>query len=104
MKLQVWSTPDADAQIAELATWWREHRPAARHLFDNEIRRVWHVLAESPKVGELHRVADIPGLRRLRLRKTPYHVYYVPRPEHADVVVLAVWSGMRGEGPALRMP
>ena len=104
MSLHVWPTLDADADIAALAVWWSENRPAARDQFDNEIRRAWQVLAESPNVGTPYPSADIPGLRRLRLRRTPYLVYYVPRPDHGDVVVIAVWSGMRGEGPPLRMP
>lgn len=103
MKLHVWATADAEQQIQELGTWWRFHRPAAKDVFKNELNRVYSVLQDTPNTGVLYDVG-IPGLRRLRLKKTPYYIYYVHRPEHQDVAVLAVWSAMRGEGPPVRMP
>ena len=103
MKLHVWPTKDAEADVRELGEWWRENRRAAKDAFKNELSRVLGVLADTPNIGEPY-VADIPGVRRMRLRRTPYHVYYIPRIEQADVVVIAVWSAQRGEGPPLRRP
>jgi len=103
VKLHVWPTEDAEAHIRELGAWWRANRRAAKDVFKNELARVREVLADTPNIGELYE-AGVPGLRRIRLRRTPYHVYYVPRTEHGDVVVIAVWSAQRGEGPPLRMP
>ena len=103
MKLRVWPTEHAEAHIRELGAWWRANRRAAKDIFAKELKRVKALLEDSPHVGEPYE-AGIPGLRRVRLRKTPYHVYYVPRVEQGDVVVIAVWSAQRGEGPPLRMP
>ena len=104
MKLYVWPTPDAEAQIAQIGAWWRENRTKAPTLFKDELERVVAVIAEAPNTGAPYRRRGIPGLRRYRLHKTPYHVYYVPRVEEGDLVVVAVWSSMRKRGPPIRMP
>ena len=39
------------------------------------------------------------GLRRVLLRSTGYHVYYVVRGE--VIIVVAVWNALRGAGPDL---
>lgn len=103
MTLHVWPTEDAEAHIRELGAWWRANRPAARDVFKSALARVCDLLADSPNLGEPYE-AGIAGLRRVRLRRTPYHVYYVPRLDHGDVVLIAGWSAQRGAGPALRMP
>jgi hypothetical protein len=43
----------------------------------------------------------VSGVRRLYLPATRYHVYYVHEPELHQVVILAVWSAVRGKGPPL---
>lgn len=44
------------------------------------------------------------GVQRLFLPGTRYHVYYVHDAEAREVVVLAIWSALRGKGPPLRRP
>jgi plasmid stabilization system protein ParE len=46
------------------------------------------------------RPTDPGGLRRILLRATRYHVYYVSNAE--TVLILAVWSAVRGAGPDLK--
>jgi hypothetical protein len=43
--------------------------------------------------------AGIRAVRRLLLRRTHYHVYFVPHAER--VYVVAVWSAFRGRAPKL---
>ncbi len=45
------------------------------------------------------RAERAPGVRRLLLRATRYHVYYRVRDETLEV--LAVWHATRGTGPGL---
>jgi plasmid stabilization system protein ParE len=58
------------------------------------------LVASTPEMGRRYLAAGIPGLRRVLLRATRYHVYYV---SDGDLVtVLAVWSAVRGRSPRLR--
>ncbi len=102
MKLQVITSVEADQQIVDLGSWWRENRTAAPDLFKNNLERALEVLIETPMIGVPYERKGIPGLRRYQIRKTPYHIYYVPDPEESKLSVLAVWSGMRKYGPPLQ--
>ena len=70
MSRRVSTTPEGDAQIRTIDGWWRENRRAS------------------------------PGTRRLLLKGTRYHVYYVS--VDGEVRVLAIWHAKRGAGPPLR--
>lgn len=100
MNLPVITTPEADGQIRTIDDWWREHRRASPDLFIDELSDDFDKLARAPNLGRPYRRQSIPGTRRILLRTTRYHVYYVPRDR--DVIVLAVWHAERGTGPALR--
>ena len=101
MKVRVWTSPQADEQAIEAATWWRVNRPASPGLFRAELARGLQLLAEAPDVGRRYPHPDIPGLRRLLLSDTRYHVYYVHEADRGEVVVLAIRSAVRGRGPRL---
>ena len=101
MSLAVTTTPEADAQIRTIDGWWREHRRASPDLFLNELVGAFEIIARAPMVGRLYRRSPVPGVRRLLLRATRYHVYYVP--SLLEVRVLAIWHGERGAGPPLRL-
>jgi len=102
MKLRIGTTPDADKLIAQIENWWRENRPSTASLVTDELERVLTFLAENPHAGRPYQRRGIPGLRMYRLKKTPYHVYYVPDLEHGELKVLALWSSMRKRGPPLK--
>ena len=55
--------------------------------------------AMMPTLGATVRGERAPGLRRVLLRRTRYHVYYRARGEVLEV--LAVWHASRGAGPGL---
>ncbi len=100
MSLPVITTPEADAQIRAIGDWWRTNRPAAPDLFAEELAHCFVVLAESPEIGKRYRrQSAIPAVRRVLLRATRYHVYYVPGSD--AVAVLAVWHSHRGQSPTL---
>lgn len=100
MSLPVITTPEADAQIRTIDTWWRTSRPAAPGLFTEELANCFVLLEQAPKIGKPYsRHPSVQRLRRVLLRATRYHVYYVPRAD--AVAVLAVWHSQRGQLPPL---
>ena len=100
MSVPVRTTPEADAQISEIDDWWRTNRLSSRDRFLDELTAALDVIAHTPNIGRTYRRAPVPNVRRVLLKNTRYHVYYVPRAN--DVTVLAVWHGRRGVGPPLR--
>ena len=96
------TTPQADEQAAHADGWWRENRQAAAAMFTDELVIALELLASTPEIGRRYRRAGIPGLRRLLMPGTSYHAYYVYDADADEVVVLAVWSAVRGRGPSLR--
>ena len=100
MSLQVSTTPEADAQIRTIDGWWRENRRASPDLFLQELDNAFELLASAPQIGRSYRRSSVPGTRRLLLKETRHHVYYVS--VDGEVRVLAIWHAKRGAGPPLR--
>jgi plasmid stabilization system protein ParE len=100
VRLPVRTTPEADAQIREIDSWWRRNRPASPNLFADELAAAFDIVGHAPQIGRLYRQSPVPDTRRALLKGTRYHVYYVPRAD--EVRVLAVWHAQRGVGPPLR--
>ena len=98
------TTPSADRRILVAANWWWENRPATRDLFIREFVDAVTKLTRTPKIGTPYAHPRIADVRRLLMRRTKYHVYYVYLPEHDEVRVLSVWRAMRRRGPALKIP
>lgn len=99
---RVRTTPEADAQIAAIDEWWRRHRLAAPDLFLDELQASLDLVAGAPAIGRSYPQSPVPATRRILLRRSRYHVYYVA-PE-SEVWILAVWHAQRGSGPPLRLP
>jgi plasmid stabilization system protein ParE len=101
VSLPVTTTPEADTQIRAIDDWWRENRRASRTLFVDELSAAFDIIARAPHIGHRYRHSPVRNTRRILLKGTRYHVYYVPG-EH-EVTVIAVWHGQRGVGPPLRL-
>lgn len=98
MKLEI--APRALREAERSARWWRENRPAARMLFDEELRRALDQIRAAPQLGSAYEVMPGREHRRLLMPETRYHVYYrVVGSERVRVV--AIWSAVRGRGPRL---
>ena len=95
---------NALTQLDELDTWWRANRPTVPTQVTDEVERVVMMLKASPNLGTPYHHPVVPGVRVVRLRKTPYRLYYVHDQDEDQLVVLAVWSGMRGHGPPMSTP
>lgn len=100
--MEVVVVPDAEQQIRSIDGWWRENRLASPALFAEELAAAMELIATAPRIGRRRRHRKIPGLRRVLMRATRYHVYYAPSADGYRIYVLAVWSAMRGRGPSLR--
>jgi plasmid stabilization system protein ParE len=90
---------EAQEQAGIIDNWWRENRPSAPELFVSELSNALSLLAAAPKVGQPFAHPRARGVRRLLLRSTHYHVYY--RAQEEAVIVVAIWSSVRGFGPDL---
>jgi len=101
VSLPVRTTPEADVQILEIDRWWRKNRLAVPELFLDELNESFELIAGAPQIGRLYRHAPVRHVRRLLLKGTRYHVYYVPVAH--EVMVLAVWHAQRGGGPPFRV-
>jgi hypothetical protein len=56
----------------------------------------------SPMLGRRYRLPPAPGVCRLLLRATRYHLYYLVAKD--EIAILAVWYGGRGGRPPLSVP
>lgn len=101
--MQVLIAPEADQQIRAIDDWWRENRLECPDLFAQELAAAIALIETWPLVGRRRRHRGVPGLRRVLLRTTRYHIYYVAVNE-SRLFVLAVWSAVRGRGPRLGAP
>jgi plasmid stabilization system protein ParE len=93
------AAPEADRQVEAIDDWWRVNRDSAPSLFFEEFRDTIATLARMPRIGRRVAHPDVVSLRRTILRATRYHVYYVT--DGDLVMILAVWSAVRGSGPDL---
>ena len=92
-------SPEADAQISAIDAWWQHNRPAAPRLFVEELAQAFATIEFAPGAGHRYPHPTVRGVRRLLLRATRHHVYYLATDDHA--VVLAVWGSIKGAGPDL---
>jgi plasmid stabilization system protein ParE len=98
MSKPLFTTPQADVQIEALDSWWRENRDKAPDLFQEELALAFRLIATAPGVGKRYRHPRAQ-VRRILLRSTRNHVYYVE--EEHRVLVVAVWGAVKDSGPNL---
>lgn len=98
MKLAVEWTARADREATRAVGWWAKNRPATPRLLRQEIAEAIELVRAAPSMGTVWK----PGVRRLVLERTRYHVYYSVEASPDRIRVLAVWSSVRGRAPRLR--
>ncbi len=89
----------AQRQAKQIAAWWRTNRSSSRGLFRRELASAFDLLVNSPEMGTPYDDADVPGLRRVLLPETRYHVYCVYHADLNQILVLGIWSVLRGHAP-----
>jgi len=100
VSLPVVVTPTAERHLVTIDGWWRRHREAAANLFIEEFAASVNLIQSMPLAGRRYGAAPIDGVRRVLLRSSRFHVYYQVRT--SEIVILAVWSALRGRDPDLR--
>ncbi len=96
-------TQEAAEQAREAKAWWRANRRAAPGLLREELAQAFTLLRTAPEIGTLYPMDDVPGLRRWQLPRTRYHVYYAYDGRTGILLVLAIWSMLRGQAPPMRL-
>lgn len=94
-------TPEAERQVSEMDTWWREHRPKASNLFARELAEIGELLSSTPTMGSKYVTRSGKQVRRVLMPKTRKHLYFEIDEDQRRIVVLAVWGAPRGSGPYL---
>ena len=79
-----------------------ESSRCARPLLRQVGCLVQRIIGQTPQIGRVYRRSPVSGTRRVLLKGSRYHVYYIPGVD--EVRVLAVWHAQRGVGPPLREP
>ena len=94
--------PEAQEQAERADAWWKANRSAAPLLFEEEWAHSLDLIERHPDIGHLVKHRHVSELRVVALQRTRYLVYYVHDARASEVVVLAIWSGVRGRRPPLR--
>ena len=102
MTARVVVPPEVQRLIDRIDAWWRENRSSAPELFLQELASACGLVAGAPHIGRRYPHPTVREVRRVLLRATRYHVYYTVH--EGAVVLLAVWSGVRGSDPDLTVP
>ncbi len=92
---------EASRQISSVRAWWRQNRPSAPELFEEELKAARALILDNPEIGRP--IVRRRGLwvRRVVLLETRHLVYYELNREADLITVVAVWSSVRGDGPDL---
>ncbi|MBI5512870.1 MAG: type II toxin-antitoxin system RelE/ParE family toxin [Deltaproteobacteria bacterium] len=96
---KVFVSPETEAQLRAIDAWWSANRTAAPGLFLDEFAEAVELLRNFPGAGQRSHHPGVPGVRRLLLRSSRFHVYHVEAGD--EVIVVSVWSAVRGRGPDL---
>jgi plasmid stabilization system protein ParE len=95
---QVRFTRTAREQLRIADAWWRANRDHPNALRD-ELRTAVALIAAQPGVGTPYHHPRLAGLKRVYLRTSGLHMYYVSSTD--EVVIHALWHARRGTGPVI---
>ena len=66
----------AKAQILAAEEWWRVNRAKAPNAVREDLERASSLIAVQPEIGARAKNISLPGVRRLRLARIRYDLYY----------------------------
>jgi hypothetical protein len=76
--------------VKVVAKWWRENRPAAPTLFDDELNAVIDGLKRQPTLGLVYEEVGGKIVLRTLLPRSAQHVYYVVDDERGVIIIYTV--------------
>ncbi len=101
--MRVHVTPEGETQLAARKRWWRENRPKAPDLFDEELAQAMDQVAQAPESFPIFAERRGHTIRRCLLQKTRCHLYFEIRAAAGDVWVLAAAGGQRRRPPRIAL-
>jgi plasmid stabilization system protein ParE len=100
-RYEVRVAPRAQAQVDEVATWWKINRQAAPMLVVDEFEAAAERLRIAPLSGAIYHQTAFRSVRRLLLPRIRYHIYYEVYEASGLVRIVAFWHVARRRGPRL---
>lgn len=91
----------AKAQIRVAEGWWRLNRTKAPNAIREELERAASIISVQPEAGARALNVSLAGVRRLRLARIRYYVYYSLLPDPERIEILAFWHESRGSQPPI---
>lgn len=99
MTVEVRISRRALSQVREAVRWWKRNRPSAPNAIEEELAKALRLISVERVIGARARDLDLPGIRRLRLARIGYFLYYAAADDRIDVV--AFWHVRRGSNPPI---
>jgi plasmid stabilization system protein ParE len=100
-RYEVRVAPRAQAQVDEVAAWWKVNRQAASMLVVDEFEAAYERLTMAPLSGAIYRQTTFRSVRRLLLPRIRYHIYYEVHEASGLVRIVAFWHAARRRGPRI---
>lgn len=89
MTLPLRISEEAEAELAEAASWYETHRSGLGIDFLAAVDETMTRIAEMPKMGSpVSGVAD-EAIRRRAVRRFPYHLIYLEFPDRLQILAVA---------------
>ena len=75
--------------MAEAARWYERNRAGLGLEFLTAVDAAAARIEENPRIGSLTPGIDDDGIRRVSVRRFPYHVVYIELPDRLQVLAVA---------------
>lgn len=89
MKLPLRISEEADAETAEAARWYERHRFKLGGEFLAAVDAAIARIEENPRIGSRTPGVADENIRRVFVRRFPYHVVYIELPDRLQVLAVA---------------
>ncbi|HME69017.1 MAG TPA: type II toxin-antitoxin system RelE/ParE family toxin [Myxococcota bacterium] len=89
MKLPLRISEDAEAEMADAARWYELHRRGLGEEFLAAVDAAIGRVEENPQIGSPTPGVRDASIRRVWVRRFPYHLIYVELPDRVQVVAVA---------------
>lgn len=102
MRLPLRISEEADAELTEAVRWYEAHRIGLGSEFLAAVDAAVTRIEDNPRIGSSAPGVDDQDIRRVFVRRFPYHVVYVELPDRVQVLAVAhdrrrpaYWLGRR---------
>ena len=89
MKLPLRISEEADAEMAEAVRWYEEHRLGLGGEFLAAVDAAVARIEANQRIGSRTLGVDDEDIRRIFVRRFPYHVVYIELPDRVQVLAVA---------------